>query len=110
MEGGRCKEIPPGSDMPVQCGELSALPSWLTGEAVVCKWDHVGPPLRSEARSHGKVAPARLTPGKGITVKCGIGPLWFCIHCGELDLTHESPSLGHTAHTVLCMASMYLHC
>ncbi len=93
--------------MSVSRGELSALPSSLTGKAMVCKWDHVGPPLCGEAWSPGSLAPVRLTKGKGVVARSGNGPLGFNIHCKEFDPNYESPSLGHMAHTVLCMALRY---
>ncbi len=45
--------------------------------------------------------------GKGVEVRSGNGPLGFCIRYGEFDPTYESPSLGCTAHTVLCVAIRY---
>ncbi len=51
--------------------------------------------------------PIRIRQGKGIVVRSENGPLGFCIHYGEYDPTYESPSLGRTALTVLCVALRY---
>ncbi len=54
-----------------------------------------------------KLAPVRIHWEKGIEVRSGNGPLGFFISYGEFDPTYESPSLGCTALTVLCVALKY---
>ncbi len=58
--------------------------------------------MRQEAA--GKSSARKDPPGKGIEIRSGNGPLSFCIHYGECDPNYESPSLGRTALTVLCVA------
>ncbi len=55
----------------------------------------------------GKISACQDPLGKGIEVGCGNGPLGFFIRYGEFDPTYESPSLGRTALTVLCVALKY---
>ncbi len=53
------------------------------------------------------LAPVRIRQVKGIEVGSGNGPLSFCICYGECDPNHESPSLGCTVRTVLCVINKY---
>ncbi len=55
----------------------------------------------------GKVSTRQDPLGKGVEVRSGNGPLGFFIHYGEFDPNYESPSLGHMALTVLCVALRY---
>ncbi len=64
-------------------------------------------PVKCDAT--GKVSARQDPLGKGIEVKSGNSPLGFFIRYGEFDPTYESPSLGRTALTVLCVALKYSH-
>ncbi len=64
-------------------------------------------PMKHDAA--GKFSTRQDLLGKGIGVKSGNGPLGFFIRYGEFDPTYESPSLGRTALTVLCVAMKYSH-
>ncbi len=55
----------------------------------------------------GKLSTHQDPLRKGIEVRSGNGPLGFFIRNGEFDPTYESPSLGHMALTVLCVALRY---
>ncbi len=56
-----------------------------------------------------KVSTRQDPLGKGVEVRSGNGPLGFFIRYGEFDPNYESPSLGRTALTVLCVAPKYSH-
>ncbi len=61
--------------------------------------------MKSDAA--GKISTRQDPLRKGVEVRSGNGPLGFCIRYGEFDPNHESPSLRHTALTVLCVAMKY---
>ncbi len=61
----------------------------------------------TQCEAAGKVSAHQDPLGKGIEVMSGNGPLSFCIRYGECDPNYESPSLGCTALTVLCVALRY---
>ncbi len=73
-------------------GELSAPLSSLTEKLMVCRCGHIGPPLRNVMWGSGRLAPMRLTPGKGIVAKHRISPPGSGVCHEECGPTYESPS------------------